>query len=257
MNRDVIIACDFSSRQETLGFLDRFTGRKPFVKIGMELFYAEGPSIVREIKARGHRIFLDLKLHDIPNTVKKAMRVLSALDVDMVNVHASGTVARYLIKLFEKKSDTPAKTLEVTALAGRIPCDSEIKAGTEYKVVTGVSVSGGTRFHNLYTTLPSVSGGESSSVSFTTSTSASVYTDSSAGQGGMFGGPGGFNGNRMALSEEFSDGNMPELPEDFKGGFRGQRPEGMPEPPEGVKGGKSGRRGGREKRNEMNLYDNL
>lgn len=133
----------------------------------------------------------------------------------------------------------------------------EIKTGTEYKVLTGVSVSGGTRFHNLYTTLPSVSGGESSSVSFTTSTSAYVYTDSSAGQGGMFGGPGGFNGNRMALSEEFSDGNMPELPEDFKGGFRGQRPEGMPEPPEGFKGGKSGRRGGREKRNEMNLYDNL
>ena len=93
MNRDVIIACDFSSREATLAFLDRFTGRKPFVKIGMELFYAEGPAIVREIKARGHKIFLDLKLHDIPNTVKKAMRVLSDLDVDMVNVHAAGTVA--------------------------------------------------------------------------------------------------------------------------------------------------------------------
>ena len=94
INRDVIIACDFASREATLGFLDRFpAGRKPFVKIGMELFYAEGPAIVRDIKARGHRIFLDLKLHDIPNTVKKAMRVLSALDVDMVNVHASGTVA--------------------------------------------------------------------------------------------------------------------------------------------------------------------
>ena len=93
MNRDVIIACDFSSRESTLNFLDRFTGRKPFVKIGMELFYAEGPAIVRDIKARGHKIFLDLKLHDIPNTVKKAMRVLSDLDVDMVNVHASGTVA--------------------------------------------------------------------------------------------------------------------------------------------------------------------
>ena len=93
MNRDVIIACDFSSRAATLEFLDRFTGRKPFVKIGMELFYAEGPAIVRDIKARGHRIFLDLKLHDIPNTVKKAMRVLSDLDVDMVNVHAAGTVA--------------------------------------------------------------------------------------------------------------------------------------------------------------------
>ncbi len=93
MNRDVIIACDFSSRQATLDFLDRFTGRKPLVKIGLDLFYAEGPSIVRDIKARGHRIFLDLKLHDIPNTVRKAMRVLSALDVDMVNVHAAGTVA--------------------------------------------------------------------------------------------------------------------------------------------------------------------
>ena len=94
MNRDVIIACDFASREATLAFLDRFPeGRKPFVKIGMELFYAEGPSIVRDIKARGHKIFLDLKLHDIPNTVKKAMRVLSALDVDMVNVHAAGTVA--------------------------------------------------------------------------------------------------------------------------------------------------------------------
>ena len=94
INKEVIIACDFASREATLAFLDRFpAGCKPFVKIGMELFYAEGPSIVREIKARGHKIFLDLKLHDIPNTVKKAMRVLSNLDVDMVNVHASGTVA--------------------------------------------------------------------------------------------------------------------------------------------------------------------
>ena len=94
MNRDVIIACDFSSKEACLEFLDKFSGdRKPFVKIGMELFYAEGPDIVRQIKARGHRIFLDLKLHDIPNTVKKAMQVLSALDVDMVNVHAAGAVA--------------------------------------------------------------------------------------------------------------------------------------------------------------------
>lgn len=90
--RDVIIACDFSSREQTLAFLDRFTGRKPFVKIGMELFYACGPEIVREIKARGHKIFLDLKLHDIPNTVRKAMSVLSRLDVDMTNVHAAGTI---------------------------------------------------------------------------------------------------------------------------------------------------------------------
>ncbi len=94
MKRDVIIACDFSSKESTLSFLDLFDGeKKPFVKIGMELFYSEGPSIVREIKARGHRIFLDLKLHDIPNTVRKAMKVLSALDVDMVNVHAAGTIA--------------------------------------------------------------------------------------------------------------------------------------------------------------------
>lgn len=92
MGKDVIIACDFDSKQKTLEFLDKFTGRKPFVKIGMELFYAEGPSIVREIKARGHKIFLDLKLHDIPNTVKKSMAVLSRLDVDMTNLHAGGTI---------------------------------------------------------------------------------------------------------------------------------------------------------------------
>ncbi len=94
MKRDVIIACDFSSAEDTFLFLDKFSGesRKPFVKIGMELFYAEGPSIVREIKSRGHQIFLDLKLHDIPNTVKKAMSVLSQLDVDMCNLHAAGTI---------------------------------------------------------------------------------------------------------------------------------------------------------------------
>ncbi|MBS5672361.1 MAG: orotidine-5'-phosphate decarboxylase [Oscillospiraceae bacterium] len=93
MGKDVIIACDFGSRDETLAFLDRFTGKKPFVKIGMELYYAEGPQMVREIKERGHKIFLDLKLHDIPNTVKKAMAVLSRLDVDLVNLHAAGTKA--------------------------------------------------------------------------------------------------------------------------------------------------------------------
>ena len=92
MNRDVIIACDFSSAAETYAFLDKFQDEKPFVKIGMELFYAEGPAIVREIKRRGHRIFLDLKLHDIPNTVKKSMSVLSRLDVDMCNLHATGTI---------------------------------------------------------------------------------------------------------------------------------------------------------------------
>lgn len=91
MGKDVIVACDFSSKEQVMSFLDKFSGRKPFVKIGMELFYAEGPQIVREIKARGHKIFLDLKLHDIPNTVKKAMSVLSGLDVDMTNLHASGT----------------------------------------------------------------------------------------------------------------------------------------------------------------------
>ena len=93
MGKDVIIACDFNSAEETFSFLDKFTGKKPFVKIGMELFYAVGPQIVREIKKRGHKIFLDLKLHDIPNTVMKAMKVLSDLDVDMVNVHAAGTIA--------------------------------------------------------------------------------------------------------------------------------------------------------------------
>ena len=93
MGKDVIIACDFASKEECFSFLDKFTGKKPFVKIGMELFYAEGPQIVREIKASGHKIFLDLKLHDIPNTVKKSMAVLSRLDVDMTNLHAAGTVS--------------------------------------------------------------------------------------------------------------------------------------------------------------------
>ena len=93
LKKDVMIALDFSGKKEVMDFLDLFTEEKPFVKIGMELYYAEGPAIVREIKARGHKIFLDLKLHDIPNTVKKAMAVLSSLDVDMCNLHAAGTVA--------------------------------------------------------------------------------------------------------------------------------------------------------------------
>ena len=93
MGKDVIVACDFASAEQTFAFLDKFTGKKPFVKIGMELFYAEGPAIVKEIKARGHKIFLDLKLHDIPNTVKKAMSVLRNLDVDITNLHAAGTKA--------------------------------------------------------------------------------------------------------------------------------------------------------------------
>ena len=92
MSKDVIIACDFSSKEEVMNFLDKFQEEKPFLKIGMELFYAEGPEIVREIKKRGHKIFLDLKLHDIPNTVKKSMAVLSRLDVDMCNLHAGGTI---------------------------------------------------------------------------------------------------------------------------------------------------------------------
>ncbi len=93
MGKDVIIACDFSSKEDVMNFLDKFTDVKPFVKIGMELYYAEGPQIVKEIKERGHKIFLDLKLHDIPNTVKKSMSVLSRLNVDMTNLHASGTIS--------------------------------------------------------------------------------------------------------------------------------------------------------------------
>ena len=93
MGKDVIVACDFASAAETFRFLDQFTEEKPYVKIGMELFYAEGPQVVRDIRARGHKIFLDLKLHDIPNTVKKAMAALSALDVDLVTLHAAGTQA--------------------------------------------------------------------------------------------------------------------------------------------------------------------
>ena len=93
MGKDVIIACDFSSKKETMEFLEKFGQRRPYVKIGMELYYAEGPAIVRELKERGHKVFLDLKLHDIPNTVKKAMKVLSGMDIDMCNVHAGGTIA--------------------------------------------------------------------------------------------------------------------------------------------------------------------
>ena len=116
--RDVIIACDFSSKEQTLNFLDKFTGRKPFVKIGMELFYAEGQEIVRTIKERGHRIFLDLKLHDIPNTVKKAMSVLRNLDVDMTNVHAAGTVdmMRAAIEGLTREDGTRPLLIAVTQL---------------------------------------------------------------------------------------------------------------------------------------------
>lgn len=118
MAKDVIIACDFSSKEQTLAFLNRFEGRKPFVKIGMELFYAEGPEIVREIKRRGHKIFLDLKLHDIPNTVRKAMAVLSRLDVDMCNVHAAGTIEmmRYAIEGLTREDGTRPLLIAVTQL---------------------------------------------------------------------------------------------------------------------------------------------
>ena len=119
MAKDVIIACDFAGRQQTLEFLDLFAGgRKPFVKIGMELFYAEGPDIVREIKRRGHPIFLDLKLHDIPNTVRKAMKVLSGLDVDMCNVHAAGTVEmmRAAVEGLTREDGTRPLLIAVTQL---------------------------------------------------------------------------------------------------------------------------------------------
>mgnify|MGYP005767880723 FL=1 len=118
MGKDVIIACDFNSAEETFAFLDKFTGKKPFVKIGMELFYAEGPEIVREIKKRGHKIFLDLKLHDIPNTVMKAMKVLSGLDVDMVNAHAAGTIAMMeaAIKGLTREDGTRPLLIAVTQL---------------------------------------------------------------------------------------------------------------------------------------------
>ena len=118
MGKEVIISCDISSKEQVLGFLDRFTETKPFVKIGMELFYAEGPSIVREIKARGHKIFLDLKLHDIPNTVKKAMSVLRNLNVDMCNVHAAGTIdmMRAAVEGLTREDGTRPLLIAVTQL---------------------------------------------------------------------------------------------------------------------------------------------
>ena len=118
MKKDVIIACDFAGREQTLSFLDRFSGRKPFVKIGMELFYAEGPQIVREIRRRGHPVFLDLKLHDIPNTVKKAMSVLRDLDVEICNLHAAGTVRMMEAALegLRRSDGTRPKLIAVTQL---------------------------------------------------------------------------------------------------------------------------------------------
>ena len=118
MGKDVIVACDFDSKEKTLAFLDKFQGEKPFVKIGMELFYAEGPEIVRQIKARGHKIFLDLKLHDIPNTVKSAMKVLSRLDVDMTNLHAAGTIEmmKAAVEGLTREDGTRPMLLAVTQL---------------------------------------------------------------------------------------------------------------------------------------------
>lgn len=118
MSKDVIIACDFNSKADLMAFLENFKEERPFLKIGMELFYAEGPAIVKEIKARGHKIFLDLKLHDIPNTVKKAISVLSDLDVDLCNVHASGTVAMMeaAVDGFTKKDGTRGLLIAVTQL---------------------------------------------------------------------------------------------------------------------------------------------
>lgn len=118
MGKDVIIACDFSGKKQVMEFLDKFKDCKPFVKIGMELFYAEGPQIVKEIKKRGHKIFLDLKLHDIPNTVMKAMKVLSSLDIDMCNVHASGTGAMMeaAIKGLTKEDGSRPLLIAVTQL---------------------------------------------------------------------------------------------------------------------------------------------
>ena len=118
MNRDVIVACDFASAEATYAFLDKFSGKKPFVKIGMELYYSAGPEIVREIKRRGHKIFLDLKLHDIPNTVKKAMAVLSNLDVDIVNLHAAGgtDMMRAAIEGLTRADGSRPKLIAVTML---------------------------------------------------------------------------------------------------------------------------------------------
>ena len=152
MAKDVIIACDFSSKAEVLSFLDKFEGKKPFVKIGMELFYAEGPDIVREIKARGHKIFLDLKLHDIPNTVKKAMAVLSGLDVDMCNVHAAGTGAmmsaaiegltrqdgtRPLLIAVTQLTSTDEKTMQNELLISK-PLDETVMSYAENAKIAGL-----------------------------------------------------------------------------------------------------------------------
>ena len=139
MAKDVIIACDFSSREQTLEFLDKFSAceRKPFVKIGMELFYAAGPQIVRDIKERGHKIFLDLKLHDIPNTVKKAMKVLSALDVDMTNVHASGTIE--MMKAALEGLTRPDGTRPILIAVTQLTSTSEERMQKELLINAGIN----------------------------------------------------------------------------------------------------------------------
>ncbi|MBQ8831189.1 MAG: orotidine-5'-phosphate decarboxylase [Oscillospiraceae bacterium] len=154
MGKDVIVACDFASAEATFAFLDKFAGceRKPFVKIGMELYYAEGPAIVKEIKARGHKIFLDLKLHDIPNTVKKAMAVLSGLDVDITNLHAAGATAmmqgalegltrpdgtRPLLIAVTQLTSTDQETLERDILINR-PIDEVVMSYAETAKNTGL-----------------------------------------------------------------------------------------------------------------------
>lgn len=137
--RDVIIACDFSSAEEVLAFLDKFSGceRKPFVKIGMELFYGAGPSIVREIKKRGHKIFLDLKLHDIPNTVKKTMKVLSGLDVDMTNVHAAGTIE--MMKAALEGLQRPDGTRPLLIAVTQLTSTSEERMQKELLINAGIA----------------------------------------------------------------------------------------------------------------------
>lgn len=138
MNRDVIIACDFPSAAETLNFLEKFpAGEKPFVKIGMELFYAEGPEIVRQIKARGHKIFLDLKLHDIPNTVKSAMKVLSALDVDICNLHAAGTIE--MMKAALEGLTRPDGTRPLLVAVTQLTSTSEERMQKELLIAAGLN----------------------------------------------------------------------------------------------------------------------
>ena len=152
MGKDVIVACDFASAEETLAFLDKFTDEKPYVKIGMELFYAEGPQIVRQIKQRGHKIFLDLKLHDIPNTVKKAMKVLSGLDVDMCNLHAGGTIAMMEAALegLTRPDGTRPLLIAVTQLTSTVS-PKEAREVSMYRVFGGVNGNYGTGIQEMVT----------------------------------------------------------------------------------------------------------